>query len=300
MLFILLIFLNWQWLTETVCENPKLLNLKEISGGASNKNYLFEDEGNDYFIRVAPKTGPLVGADIAIEYEVLQQLQGFACTPELIYFNPDKRVLVTEFMDLDDEPVDLSDKETRLSIFSLLHQIDALNLHISRTYTPYKSIVDLIDKLDGSVAPEFMEALPLLEKMDQELSTLPQDHLCHRDLHHDNILRCKGCFVLIDWEYAVMSHPFCTLASMATVERWDDAMMRECLNDYMDSPTEVDFHYLYLYRIMADSYWYVWTRLQSRLSPMEGYDYATWETIFLDAALSRILSSQECSKRLFD
>ena len=289
----LLLFLSWQALTEMVYQDPQSLDLKPISGGASNQNYLLSYEGHDYFVRCAPPNASLLGADITLENEVLELLKGHSIAPEPIYFNPERRILVTEYIPQEGAPVDLNDRETRKAVFNILHQLDGLNLHISRHYTPYKYIkqlIALLHQLGGSLSPDFTESLPLLKKIDKELSQLSQSHLCHRDLHHDNIMRGDKGLVLIDWEYAVMSHPFATLASMATTEEWDDNKMWEILCDYMESPTQEDFRHLYLYRILADSYWYVWTCLQIQLNAIDCDRYPAWEASYRNNALTRLHS----------
>jgi len=285
--------IDWHTLTEEMYQTPEAYDLEVIGGGASNSNYHLVLDGCHYFIRFAPPTTELLDADIEVEYQVLQSLSELHVSPQPIYFNKDRRILVMEFVQNDKEEIDLLDPLIRRKVISLLHQIENSEISISRVYQPYRDIAKHVETVNslGDTLPEVFnkEVLPALKRIDEVLSKMQNRKLCHFDLHHQNILKSNDRFWIIDWEYATMSDPFLTLGSMASIERWNDQQMENLLKEYMQCPKKEDFYRLYLYRIVADIHWVAWNHIQINLSTID-IPYEMWGKLFLDAAVARIRS----------
>ncbi len=293
-LFPLFIYsIDWPALTEELFINPKAYDLQPVDNGATNSNYSFKYEGQHYFIRRASPNMELLNSSMEIEYEVLQALKEYRIAPLAFYFNKEKKILVTEFIKNDKVEIDLKDPLIRHKVLSLLHKIGSLNIKISREYQPYQDILkyaQIVNSL-GDELPEvfYQEMVPALRQMNDTLSKNIKYQLCHFDLHHGNILKNGDNLWIIDWEYAVMSDSFLNLASMASIERWDDQQMEILLKDYMLYPEKEDFYRLYLYRIVIDIHWAAWNRLQNKLSLSMNL-MRSGEKLFFDAALERINS----------
>jgi thiamine kinase-like enzyme len=274
--------IDWEDLTEKICQTPEAFELTPIGEGGTNANYLLTLNECPYFIRIAPPSSNLLGASIEIEFEVLQALKDLNISPQPIHLNRNRKILVTEFMQGAKE-VDLSDLSTRIKVFTLLHQIEASNITLSRTYHPYSDIARLIDLAKSLNDPIDYIPLPLLE----QLSQTNEKKLSHFDLHHGNILTDNERLWIVDWEYATMADRFLTLASMASTEHWDDNQMKSILQEYLPHYTEEDYHSLFLNRIIIDLHWAAWCHVQKTLSPLE-MPYEEWETAYLTEALNRI------------
>ena len=282
--------INWEELTEQIYQKPESINLKPIGDGGTNSNYLLTLDECQYFVRIAPPGVASLGASIEIEYEVLTKLKDLHISPQPIYLNQNRKILVTEFMPFAKE-IDLLDPDSRLKALSLLHTIEASEITLSRTYSPYQDILaltDLAKSLNDPVCPIFenklLPALKIIEGM------LPQEKtLCHFDLHHGNILLNHEQMWIIDWEYATMAHRFLTLASIASTERWDDDQMKSILKEYLPNYTQADYHALFLNRIIIDTHWAAWCHIQKTLSPLN-MPYEDWEHHYFSEALKRIHS----------
>jgi len=284
--------IDWEMLTEKMYLNPDAHNLIAIGEGSSNANYRFVLDGRDYFIRFAPPTISLLGAEMEIEYQILQALSELHVTPQPVYYNKNKKIMVTEFITEAQDEVDFQDPLTRHQIISLLHQIEDLEINITRVFHPYKAVLKLTEiNFKGSPFPEifYTEVLPALKSIGELLSKERNERLCHFDLHFPNFLKNKDRLWLIDWEYATMGDSMLTPGSMASIGLWDNQEMESFLKEYIDHPTLDDFYRLFLCRIAIDAYWAAWTHIQSNISTIE-YPYETWEMWFLDAAVSRIRS----------
>jgi len=286
---------DWSYVIEHIDQKPPLYHLNYIYGGASNINCHLILDNKDYFVRFAQPKKALY-ADLSMEFEVLQLLSPLGVSPTPLFYHPEKGILVTHFIPHEEDKIDLLDPATRQGVIALLHTIENANITISRTFQPYRDVIRLVEHAHAvTTAPlsaEFYHSLlPALQDMEATLSKNTKKSLCHMDLHGKNILKNQDRFWIIDWEYATMSHPFLVLASMASIERWNDQQMQTLLKDYTPSPTLEDFYRLYLYRMIADIFWTVWNHVQLYCSTID-YPYSKWEKLFEDAALQRLSSQQ--------
>lgn len=285
---------NWPQVIDQLEKDRTQLDLQPIHLGASNTNYILKTEEGPFFIRVAPKNQVQLYADLEIENEVLENLSELNICAKPLYFDREKGVLVTDYLSHDAKALSLKDPELRAKVFERLRAIHNSNISISRTFSPQKDIQKLVlmcyevdtEKLKNHY---FTKLFPALEKIDLILGKNPQKALCHLDLHSKNLLQKDETVYLIDWEYATMSHPLLILASMASIERWNDETMFQALEQYVENPTKEDQNTLYLYRIVADQFWAVWNHIQVKLSPTDN-PYHIWEELFEKEAVERIES----------
>lgn len=286
----LLVFanINWEDLTEKLYLHPESFDLTPIGNGSTNANYHLTFDECHYFVRIAPEDAELLGASIETEYEVLQAIQNLHIAPEPIHLNLARRILVTEFISGVHE-VDLSDPAIRQKVFSLLHEIEASHIGISRVFQPTPKVLHLNELTKTPALTQ--EILSALTTIDRLLELAGEKILSHFDLHHGNILTDGDRIWFVDWEYAAMGDRFLSLATMASTERWSDHQMNCILQEYLPTPTEEDFQSLFLNRIVMDIHWAAWCRAQKSLSHLE-MPYEEWEKEYMTAILSRIRSPQ--------
>ncbi len=289
--------IDWPNVVEGIAQAPSDYHLTPISGGASNINYLLELGDSHYFLRMAPPATENLFADLAVEYDVLQLVSELGVSARPHYYDPNKRILITDFISHDDIEIDLLDPATRRAVIALLHKIENSKISISRIFQPYRYVMQLAEQAErlsnNPLSAEFYDLLlPTLKQIDDIMSQNSRQSLCHLDLHHKNLLKSPDRFWIVDWEYAVMSHPYLALASMASIERWDDKQMYALLKDYTDHPRPEDYFCLYLYRIAADIFWTAWNHIQANSSSIVNIPYADWERLFRDAAVERVRSSR--------
>lgn len=281
--------INWEELTEKIYETPEAFDLTPIGEGSTNANYRLLFNECHYFVRIAPVSAEDLGASIEIEYEVLQAIKNLYIAPKPIYLNINRRILVTEFMHGVHE-VNLQDPHTRQKVFELMHAIDTAGITLSRDFHPYLKVIHLTTLTQTFNDPIFNdEILPTLKTIDQFLSEIQEKQLSHFDLHHGNILTDNTRIWFVDWEYATSGHPFLSLASMASTERWDDNQMKTALLEYLPHASQKDYYALYLNRIVMDIHWAAWCHVQQTLSCLD-MPYATWEAEYMANILNRIKS----------
>lgn len=281
--------INWEEITERIYQTPDAFNLTPIGQGCTNSNYRLQLNDAYYFVRIAPSSAIELGASMEIEYEVLQALYGLHISPQPLFLNSNRQIMVTEFISNAHE-ADLSDPSTRQQAFTLLHQIEESGIFLTRTYQPYEDILHLVDLAqfyhDPICEKLIREVLPAIKIIEQKLSS---DTLSHFDLHHGNILTDGTQVWFIDWEYATMADRFLSLASMSSTENWNDEQMKIALAEYLPSFIEQDYHALFLNRIVIDLHWAAWCHLQKYISPLE-MPFEQMGNAYLEEALARIQS----------
>lgn len=95
-----------------------------------------------------------------------------------------------------------------------------------------------------------------------------------------------------------MSHPYLTLASMASIERWSDSQMWQILAQYNEQATQEDRNCLYLYRIVSDLFWGVWNHVQME-NPSTNSPYQEWRDLFFEAVNERIEKLKSNSMEIY-
>ncbi len=256
--------------------------------GATNTNYQVKKGEKSYFFRLSSDLFKELYADQEVEYSVLKQLENTKIAPRPYFFDPTRGILITEYIEHDGVAVDLLEQKVQKVVCDMLKRIEKEHLSVERVFHPYLDTLALVRKAKDPLPKGFQkQALPALEKISKKLMQYPQKTLCHLDLHHKNILKKEDSLFLIDWEYAAMSHPYHTLASMASIERWSDEEMWQILAQYSGQLTQEDKDCMFFYRIVSDLFWTAWCHVQME-NPSTDSPYADWRDLFFSAAMERI------------
>lgn len=282
--------IEWPKVIEAFLAKEALYPTCEIPGGASNKNYSITVDGMRYFIRCASSDAYKIYSSFDVEAEVLGKVALLGFTAKPLYLDPVHKVLVTEYIDHEEKIPDLLDPKVRQKVLEHLRQLQHSPICIERVFTPHEEVMRLVVQSEN-LSPAFCAKLQLLQEIDQVLAKIKLRALCHLDLHRRNLLQQGEKIWLVDWEFATMSHPFLSLSSMASIERWNDEQMKTLLEEYVGSPSLEEMETLYLYRIVADCFWTVWNHLQKQKSVLDA-PYDQWEKLFEAAAMERLNSSR--------
>lgn len=273
---------------ESVLQDLPRYSKRLLELGATNTNYEVQKEGKRFFFRLSANLVKELYSSQDIEYMVLKQLDKKGIVPCPYFFDSKRGILITEYIEHDGEAVDLSDPKIQKIVCEMLWLVDDENIVVDRTFDPYRDTLALIKKASTQM-PKDLERLTqtALVKISKKLSIFPKKTLCHLDLHHKNILKKGDRLFFIDWEYAAMSHPYHTLASMASIERWSDEQMWQILSRYSPNPNQEDKECLFLYRVVSDLFWAAWCHVQME-NPSTNSPYTEWRDLFLEAAKERI------------
>jgi thiamine kinase-like enzyme len=259
--------------TALPCYGESLVSLMKLSGGLTNENYRLTIGSENYFVRSSFEHNALLGSSLASEYACLSVLSDFKIAPKPIAFDPDVNVLISEFIPLKSEKINLRDPESRQKACSLIRALHNLQVKFSGEFCPYETIAEYvrIAQLWDIELPSciFDTVLPRMEEYKKHSFSIKYVP-CHLDLHSENIVNDGTRFWLIDWEYAAMADPFFDLATLASVEQFNVDEMRALLTDYLENvPSFEQYNHFYRMRIAADARWALWSFIQAKISPID-------------------------------
>src|SRR3972149_4526990 len=87
--------INWPHVVEDLIQYPEKHQLTPMPGGASNKNYRFNLDGEYYFMRISPDQNEWLYSDISIENEVLCLFKDkIGCCAHPLYFDEKNKILI--------------------------------------------------------------------------------------------------------------------------------------------------------------------------------------------------------------
>jgi thiamine kinase-like enzyme len=251
-----------------------------LEGGISNHNFLVEDGGRRYVVRVG-KDKPLHG--VMRFNEIAAQRAAHACglAPELVHCEPGALVMAyVEGRTLAAE--DVREATTLPRIVGLLRRVHTeLSLqvrgptlmfwvfHVNRDYLTTA-------RAGGS---RLRSALPRFATMNAELEQAlgaVQPVFGHNDLLAANFIDDGQRLWLLDWEYAGWNSPLFDLANLASNNALSAAQEETLLTGYFQSSTSPalwrQFRAMQCASLLRETLWSVVQELHSRLE----FDYAQY------------------------
>jgi thiamine kinase-like enzyme len=209
-----------------------------LSGGLSNHNYVVEDSGSKYVVRIGDDA-PMHNVMRFNEQACGRAAESIGITPKQIYTEPD--VLVMDFI----EGKTYDPELVRSNMVRILEPVKRLHnlatkairgpvlcfsvFHVARHY----------EKLLGEGQCRSESELPRLMKISDELESAVGEidlKLCHNDLLAANFIDDGEKIWLIDWEHAGFNTPLFDLANIASNSVFSEPLERDMLNAYFGEP----------------------------------------------------------------
>ena len=207
---------------------------KPLGGGRSNHNYVVEDAGHKYVVRI--------GGDAPVHNVMRFNEQSCGRAAEVIGITPkqgysESDVLVMDFVDGRTFDADLVQENLSriLKPIKQLHQLGTkvvrgpvLGFSVFHVARHYKKLLDESDCRSSSELPRLMKISEELEATVGAI--LPA--LCHNDLLAANFIDDGEKIWLIDWEHAGFNTPLFDLANIASNSVFPENLEREMLRLY--------------------------------------------------------------------
>jgi len=193
-----------------------------LTGGRSNTSILVEQEQRQWVVRVDGFNPTSLGLNRSAERRCLAHAARAGLAPRPVYWNPDCRVLVTEYLRADgDAPDALPD------IAQLLRRIHTLPA-IRTRLNPLARARRYLDLAGADTLPA-----ELLAACKRLASDPVPARLCHNDLLRPNRLYSEGRLLALDWEYAAMGDPCFDLAVVIEGDNLNDAQARSLHEEWL-------------------------------------------------------------------
>jgi thiamine kinase-like enzyme len=266
--------------------SAKNLEIKELTGGITNKNYKITVDGESFVLRLGGNETKYLGIDRQVEYDCSRLAAQIGVAPEPIAFLAPEGYIVARFISGKGLPAEeIGTEENITKVVKSMRAYHALDF-FPGSFSPFRVAeeyaktarsfnVKLPDKMDGYLerSREIESAMYAREP----LTLRP----CHNDLLNGNFIDDGTHIRILDWEYAGMGDIFFDLGNFAIQHEFNDEQDEILLKAYFSQPTDSQRAHQKLMKIMSDLREAMWSQVQIGVSQLD-FDYAGYGQKYFD------------------
>lgn len=260
--------------------------IKELTGGITNKNYKITLNGDSYVLRLGGNETKYLGIDRQTEYECSRLAAQIGVAPEPIAFLAPEGYILARFISGKGIPAEEIGSEENISrVVESMKAYHALEyfpgsfspFHVAEEYTKTAQSfkVKLPDKMNW-----YLEKSREIENAMYARESLTL-HPCHNDLLNGNFIDDGNCIRILDWEYAGMGDIFFDLGNFAIQHEFNDEQDENLLKVYFGNPTDSQRAHQKLMKIMSDLREAMWAQVQRGVSQLD-FDYEGYGQKYFD------------------
>jgi thiamine kinase len=205
------------------------LSITPLSGGLDNSSCRVSSTAGDWVVRIAGGRDVQFAINRVAECQVQTAAAALGFAPEIVYAEPERGLLVSEF--LDGEVWTREQARSAAGIHALGTRLGQLHAQPPPRAVRRLNVHDVLAHYLETPAPARgpVSRSDLGARLRWSLATYrpPAPALCHNDLHHLNLIGWEP-IRFVDWEYAGVGDPLFELASVIGYHDLD-AEQRESL-----------------------------------------------------------------------
>jgi thiamine kinase-like enzyme len=264
----------------------KSLEVKELTGGITNKNYKISADGESFVLRMGGGETKYLGIDRKVEYECSLLAAKIGIAPEPTFFLEPEGYIVARFISGKGIPAEeIGTEENIKRVLESMKAYHALE-RFPGSFSPFRVAEEY-----AKTALNFHVKLP--EKMDWyleksreiESAMYAREPLqlrpCHNDLLNGNFIDDGARIRILDWEYAGMGDIFFDLGNFAIQHEFNDEQDEILLKAYFGQPTDSQRAHQKLMKIMSDLREAMWAQVQRGVSQLD-FDYEGYGQKYFD------------------
>ncbi|VEU76889.1 phosphotransferase [Mycoplasmopsis columbina] len=216
------------------------MNLKEIEGGLSNRNFKL----NNYFIQYKNQNK----FNFKISTNKLNKLN---FVPLNLY--EDKKIIIRNF--IDKQEINFHRKSILKQVAQNLKQLHTVKVKTKQSNI-YKRVIFYGNKSNKWKEIDIFFGKKNVEKILNFIKNIPSEVLSHNDLNEANVLldlNNKAWF--IDFEYMGFNHPYFDLAYFSSATFLKSNEEKYLLEKYTD---KIDYRTYYQYKCIVNFYGLIW------------------------------------------
>jgi len=260
------------------------VTLTRINGGISNDNFLVDDSGRKYVVRIngdVPEHGVLRIND----FNCNQAAAAVGVAPKVHHF--EDRALVVEYVPSHTlVEQDVRDDAMLVRILDLIKRTHIDGFRQVRgpvcAFWPFRVCRDyacFLAENNSRIAPELTQIRDRIECL--EAAVGPVDLvLGHNDLLAANFLDQGDRLWLIDWEHAGFTSPLFDLANLSSNNRLSSAQQEWLLETYFDRPVDDECRYRFFAMsaasLLREAMWSMVSEVSSKIE----FDYIAYSDDF--------------------
>lgn len=266
--------------------STKNLEIQELTGGITNKNYKINADGESFVLRMGGNETKYLGIDRAVEYECSRLASQIGVAPGPVAFLAPEGFILARFISgkgMSAEEIGTAENIRRvLDSMKAYHALEKFPSFFSpfRVAEEYAKTarsfnVQLPAKMDW-----YLERASEIEKAmyaREPLTLRP----CHNDLLNGNFIDDGNRIRILDWEYAGMGDIFFDLGNFAVQHEFTEEQDTILLHAYFGNPTDSQHAHLKLMKIMSNLREAMWAQVQRGVSQLD-FDYDGYGKKYFD------------------
>jgi thiamine kinase-like enzyme len=263
----------------------RALEIQELTGGITNKNYKITADGECFVLRLGGNETQFLGIDRKIEYDCSALAWQAGIAPEPIAFLEPEGYILARFISGKGMPAEEIGTEQNIA-----RVVESMKAYHQMSFFPGSFSPFRVAEEYTKTARQFNVKLPetiewFLEKsreIDQAMDRqLLQPRPCHNDLLNGNFIDDGTRIRILDWEYAGMGDIFFDLGNFAAQHEFNDEQDEILLKTYFGSPTDSQRARQKLMKIMSDLREAMWAQVQRGVSKLD-FDYEGYGEKYFD------------------
>jgi thiamine kinase-like enzyme len=264
-------------------KNPEI---KELTGGITNKNYKITLDGESYVLRMGGNETKYLGIDRQVEYDCSRLAAQIGVAPEPIAFLAPEGYIVARFISGKGLPAEEIGTEENIK-----KVVESIKAYHSLDFFPGSFSPFRVAEEYAKTARSFNVKLPdkmdwYLEKSREiESAMYAREPLtlrpCHNDLLNGNFIDDGNRVRILDWEYAGMGDIFFDLGNFAIQHEFNNEQDEILLKAYFGNPTDSQRAHQKLMKIMSDLREAMWAQVQIGVSQLD-FDYSGYGQKYFD------------------
>jgi len=256
----------------------KQVEIQEMTGGMTNKNFKVIVEGRPFFVRVPGASTELLAIDRDNEYHSSKAAAEAGIGPKVLYHLPEHKVMVLEFIDgqtMSIESLGAPGMPTRIAqSLKKLHAGDKC-LNEFNMFRLVEFYIGIVEKYQVRIPDDYRDRMSVLSRIEtavqkNSLAGVP----CNNDLLAENYIDDGKMLWLIDYEYSGNNDPCFELGNTCQEQQYNEDQYAELCAAYFGAAQRSLLARMYLFSIMSDFGWTLWGSIQNKISQL---DFDFWE-----------------------
>lgn len=263
----------------------RTIEVKELSGGITNKNYKITMDGDCFVLRLGGNETQFLGIDRKIEYDCSALAWQVGIAPEPVAFLEPEGYILARFVA--GKPLPAEEIGTEDNIHRVVKSMKAYHAldFFPGSFSPFRVAEEYTRtalSFDVNLPEKIAWYLDKTREIEAAMYRVPlKPRPCHNDLLNGNFIDDGVCIRILDWEYAGMGDIFFDLGNFAVQHDFSDAQDEMLLQAYFGQPTDAQRAHQKLMKIMSDLREALWSQVQIGVSKLD-FDYAAYGQKYFD------------------
>ena len=255
----------------------KSLEVEELSGGITNRNFKVTADGECFVLRLGGNETEFLGINRRNEYECSLLASQVGVAPEPTAFLEPEGYIVARF--ISGKGISAEEIRTDENIHRVVESMKAYHglSFFPGSFSPFRVAEEYAETARGFKV-QLPENIDWILKRSSEIEkamyrSLLQARPCHNDLLNANFIDDGARIRILDWEYAGMGDFFFDLGNFAAQHEFNEQQDEMLLQAYFGSPNDSQRAHQKLMKIMSDLREAMWSLVQIGVSKLD-FDYA--------------------------